>query len=47
MAVKTKKQKKKEKPKQRSKGTVDPFECRVPKNSKERRKPFSVMSIKK
>ena len=38
---------KKRSEKQRRKGKIFPFECRVPKNSKERRKPFSVMSVKK
>ena len=33
--------------KQRSKGKIYPFECRVPKNSKERRKSSSVISAKK
>ena len=39
---------KKRSKKQRRKGKLYPFECRVPKNSKERlRKPFSVISAKK
>jgi len=32
---------------QRRKGKIYPFECRVPKNSKERRKPSSVINAKK
>ena len=32
---------------QRRKGQIDPFECRVPKNSKERRKPSSAINAKK
>ena len=31
----------------KSKGEKERFECRVPKNSKERRKPSSVISAKK
>ena len=31
----------------KSKGNIYPFECRVPKNSKERRKPSSVINAKK
>ena len=31
----------------KSKGEQERFECRVPKNSKERRKPSSVISAKK
>ena len=33
--------------KQRRKGKIYPFECRVPKKSKEKRKPSSVISAKK
>ena len=33
--------------KQRRKGRIYPFECRVPKNSKEIRKPSSVINAKK
>ena len=33
--------------KQRRKGKTYPFECRVPKNSKEIRKPSSVINAKK
>ena len=32
---------------QRRKGKIYPFECRVPKNSKEKRKPSSVVNAKK
>ena len=32
---------------QRRKGKIYPFECRLPKNSKERRKSSSVISAKK
>ena len=33
--------------KQREKGKIFPFECRVPKNSKEIRKPSSAINAKK
>ena len=33
--------------KQSGKGKIYPFECRVPKNSKERRKPSSAINAKK
>ena len=39
--------KRREARKQRRKGKIYPFECRVPKNSKERRKPSSVINAKK
>ena len=38
---------KKRSKRQRMKGKIYPFECRVPKNSGEIRKPFSVISAKK
>ena len=38
---------KKRSEKQRRKGKIFPFECRVPKNSKERRKTSSVINAKK
>ena len=38
---------KKRSEKQRRKGKIYPFECRVPKNSKEIRKTFSVINAKK
>ena len=38
---------KKRSKKHRRKGKIYPFECRVPKNSKEIRKPSSVISAKK
>ena len=39
---------KKRSEKQRRKGKIYPFECRVPKNSKERqKKPSSVINAKK
>ena len=38
---------KKRSKKQRRKGKIYPFECRVPKNSKEIRKPSSAISAKK
>ena len=38
---------KKRSEKQRSKGKIYPSECRVPKNSKEIRKPSSVINAKK
>ena len=42
---------KKRREKQRRKGKIYPFECRVPKNSKERlkkkKKPSSVINVKK
>ena len=39
--------KRREAKKQRRKGKIYPFECRVPKNSKETRKPSSVITAKK
>ena len=33
--------------KQKRKGKIYPFECRVPKNSKERSEPFSEINAKK
>ena len=38
---------KKRSEKKRRKGKIYPYECRVPKNSKEIRKPSSVISAKK
>ena len=38
---------KKRSEKQRRKGKIYPFKCRVPKNSKDIRKPSSVISAKK
>ena len=38
---------KKRNEKQKRKGKIYPSECRVPKNSKEKRKPSSVISAKK
>ena len=38
---------KKRSEKQRRKGKIHPFECRVPKNSKEITKPSSVINAKK
>ena len=38
---------KKRSEKQKRKGKIYPYECRVPKNSKEIRKPSSVISAKK
>ena len=38
---------KKRSEKQRRKGKINPFECRVPKNSKEIRKPSLAINAKK
>ena len=38
---------KKRSEKQRRKGKIQAFECRIPKNSKKRKKPSSVISAKK
>ena len=38
---------KRKRKRQRRKGKIYPSECRVPKNSKEKRKPSSVINAKK